>query len=707
MKSRVSGNQHSMNDTRTVLNETSAPSNDSFNITLLDPTEQDLPDQQVLGETHDVGTQTDYLAHLMAAGPELQPSVDREGENNEPDVALPEDDHNHQMDSLALTQFRPGQHNNLDLEHLIIDQRQQDASPERHTNVHREINEENRRLRLQCDDLLMQRAALENDLSTSFIEKFDLQKQLSSAQRTIEKGRAHYLRVDAEWKRDSAKLRDMTRLFEANTENARYVEILGQQKVLEEMNMWLSSEVQMRMDDNRFFACQRQAALQASSYHRACAMNLEIQRLRQWLSTVQAQLADTGKVRIRLEEELQQERLMHQEARDASYQKLSKLQLRMGLYPKNVQQTAHAGGSAPHKPSKFTPTNPKGFQTGLPKAGAPPQFSPERKSESKFSPDTFFETYTASESVPQQYRTRSKSKFTFGDNTVSQSASIATGATTGATPRTDFIFTFSGTMNHHNSLGADLDTTEFDLPKNSTSPNDKCPADIAVASRLSGDSSQPTSAPNVGICKMPLVEAETPQSFYECDHGEDKETEEYLQDPCLPSGGSCFASELPAEARDNVDLTGMLQPKMTLDKIEIHSLCEGARDYVKRKKQNGTQKPLASDFFHTDRVKAEVEMSSDSALAAEKTSEERVPIVSAGVDIAQQAHIGGSVQAGEYKATMKAEQGRNPLSPPAAYKGIPKPPKIKGRTQRRAFLRKLARARKRAAGGGASGNETA
>ena len=515
------------------------------------------------------------------------------------------------------------------------------------------------------------------------------------------------MRVDAEWKRDSAKLRDMTRLFEANTENARYVEILRQQRVLEETNMCLSSEVQMRMDDNRFFACQRQAALQASSYHRVCAMNLEIQRLRQWLSTVQAQLADIGKMRKRLEEELQQERLMHQEARDASYQKLSELQLKLGSYPNNVQQTAYVGGTAPHKPSKFTLTSPKGFQTGLPKAEAPPQFSPQRKSESKFSPDTFFETCTASGSIPQQYSTRSKSKFTFGDNTVSQSASIATEATTGATPRTDFNFAFSGTMNHHNSLGADRDTTEFDLLKSTTSQNGKLPANIAVASSLSAGSDQSTTAPSVGDSGMPLVEAVVPKSLDEYAHGEDEETEEYTQDPCLLSDGSSLASTLPVEVGDNVDVLERLQPKMTAENMVRYNSTKAADLYVNRKMQNGAQKPLASDFFHMDPVKAEIEMSSKSALAAEKPSEEKVPIDFTGADIAQQTHVRGSIQAGEYKATMKAEQGRNPLSPPAAYKGIPKPPKIKGRTQRRAFLRKLARARKRAAGGGASGNETA
>ncbi len=38
-------------------------------------------------------------------------------------------------------------------------------------------------------------AALENDLSTSFIEKLDLEKRLSSAERMIEKGKAYHKRL--------------------------------------------------------------------------------------------------------------------------------------------------------------------------------------------------------------------------------------------------------------------------------------------------------------------------------------------------------------------------------------------------------------------------------------------------------------------------------------------------------------------------------
>ena len=705
-----------MDDTSTAPKENSAPSNDSLDITLKHSTEQDLPDQQVFGETHDAATQTNCIVYLTAMESELDPRLNRQRENNEAYVALPENNHNHRMNSLALTRFRPYQHNDLSLEHLIIDQARQDASPENHANVLREINEENIRLRLQRDDLLIQRAALENDLSTSFIEKFDLQKQLSSANRTIEKGRAQYKRIDAEWKRDLAKLQDMTRLFEANTENARYVEMLRQQNVLEETNIWLSGQLQMRIEDHRFFACQRQAALQASSYHRACAMNSEIQMLRQWLSTVQAQLADTGKSRARLEEELQQERLKHQEVINAFYQKPSELKLKMGSYSRNVQQTAYAGGSAPHKPSKFTPAYPTGFQTRLPNAGTPPQLSSDRKSEDNVRPDTLFEPCTASGSSAQQYSTPSKSKFTFGDNSVSQSASIATGTTTGATPRTDFNFSFRGTVDDHSSLGADGNTTEFDLPKNSTSQNGKYPANIADTSHFSAGSDQSTSTASVGNCKMPLVEAGNARILDKCDHGEDEETEEYMQDPCLPSGGSCLASELPPEVRDKVNLFGDLQPQMAAEKMVPCNSTKAAHPYVNRKTQNRSRKPLASDFFHTDSVKAEVEMNSMNALPAEKTSEEKVHVVFAGVDIAQLTHIGGgvghiaaaegSVQAGEGNETMEAEQGSNPLSPLAAFKGFPKSPKNKGRTQRRAFLRKIAKARKLAEIVGTSGKGT-
>ena len=723
IKSGVSGIRHAVDDTSTALHKDSTPNNDSFDITLVDSAEQDLPDQLVFGETHDVGTQTNWMAHVTATESELRPRLDRQGENNEAYVAPPENNHNHQMDCLALTLFKPGQHNDLDLEHLTIDQGRQDTLPENHTNVLQEINEENIRLRLQCDDLLSQRAALENDLSTSFIEKLDLEKRLSSAKRTIEKGRAYCKRIDAEWKRDSAKLQDMTRLFEANTENARYVEMLRQQNVLEEANIWLFGELQMRVEDNRFFACQRQAALQASSYHRACALNSEIQHLRQWLSTVQAQLADTGKARTRVEEELQRERLKHQEVRDAFYQKPSEPKLKMSSCSYNAQQTACLGGSTPLKPSKFTPTYPTGFQTRLPKAGAPPQFSSERKSESNLGLDTFFEPYTASSSNPQQHSSRLKSKFTFGDDTVSQSASHATGAATGAAPRTDFNFTFRGTMDHHSSVGSDRDTTESDLPKNSTSPNGERPVKLAVASPFSAGPNQSISAPNVGDCKMPLVEAENPQFLDDCDHGEDENPEKYMQNPCLASGGSYLASELPAEVGDNVTLLGGLQPKTTAENIVPCDSTKVADLYANRKAQNGAQKPLASDFFHLDSVKAEVGMNSMNALAAGKTSDDRFPIVFAGADVAQQTCIRGgaapsttvegSVQAGVDSEFRKAERGNNPLSPLPilesplpAFKEFPKPPKNKGRTPRRAFLRKLAKARKRAETGGAIGEKS-
>ena len=45
-------------------------------------------------------------------------------------------------------------------------------------------------LRLQRDDLLAQRAAPEDDLSTSFVQKFDLENKLSSARAMIKKEKA-------------------------------------------------------------------------------------------------------------------------------------------------------------------------------------------------------------------------------------------------------------------------------------------------------------------------------------------------------------------------------------------------------------------------------------------------------------------------------------------------------------------------------------
>ncbi|KAK0512681.1 hypothetical protein JMJ35_004698 [Cladonia borealis] len=658
IKSGFSGIRNDVDDTSVALDETSAPTNDSSDITLIDSAEEDLVDQQVLNNTHDVGiqtnriedlvdqqvldetrdvgTQTNRIAHLTAMESELQPKLNRQGETDDTHVTRPEDNNDHQRDYLALTCYRPGQHNDLDLENLTIEQARRDVAPEYDIDMLQAVNEENIRLKLQRDDLLAQRAALEDDLSSSFVEKFNLDNELSGAKETIEKGRAYCERIEGEWKRDIAKLQDMTRLVEANTENAKFVEFLRQQKVLEEANTWLTGEVQMRMEDNRFLACQRKAALDASKFQRYCQMSSEIQMLRRWLSTVQAQLAETGKAKTRLDRELQQERLKHQQVRNAPNQK-------------------------PQKPSKFTPTYPPGLQTRLPSAGASPQSSSEWKSESTLGRDTFFETCAPSGSIP-----RSKSKFTFGDNAVSPSASISTGTTPGATTRTDLNFTFGGTVDHQSSLGADGNTTK---PMGSD---------------------QTTSAPSVGNCEMPLVEAEDLQFVVECDHGEDEEIEGYMHDPRLPSGCSSLAGEPPAEVKDDVDLSEGLQAKTTAVNTVGCDSTKAAGLYVNPKAQNGARKPSASDFFDTGSVEAEVEMDSTEALVAEKmtegdtteeetpkkkTTEGKVPIVSAGADI----------------------------------NALPKAPKNMSKTSRRNFLRKLAKARKRAeeVGEGASGGEEA
>ena len=671
----------------TALHENSVPRQDSSDITLINSAEKDLLDQQVLVETHDVGTQTDYHATTES---EDQSMLDKPDEDSEAYVTSLENNHDSQVDYLALTRYRPDQQNDLYLEHLTTEQGRQNTLRDDHTTVIQEINEENIRLKIQRDNLLIQCAALENDLSTSFFNKFDLEGQLSSAKRTIEKGRAYCTRIEADWKRDIAKLQDMTRLFEAKTENSKYVEMLRQQDVLEEANIWLSGEVQMRIEDHRFFACQRQAALDASSYHRSCEMSSEIQMLRQWLSTVQAQLADTGKAKIKLEGELQQERLKRQEVRNAFYQKSSEPKLTLSSPPYNAQQSAYAGSSTSHKPSKFTPKYPPGFQTRWPDAGASPQFSSERKSESNFGPDTFFEPRTASASSPQPSSKRSKSKFTFGDDAISPSASIATDTTNGATPRTDFNFTFGGTVDQESSLSDDGNTTE------------------AVGADHS------TSAPSVGSCEMPL-EAGNQQSLDGCYHGEDQEMGEYMQEPSLTSGSSCSASDLPAEVGDNVNLLEGLHPKMTAEHTVGCNSTKATGLYFNRKTQNRARKPSASDFFQMGLVKTEVEMKSRGAFAAEKNADEKVPVVAA-PDIAQETHIGGeaihsataegSVQAGKDNKTLRAEQGSNPRLPPAASEGAPRPPKNKGKTSRRAYLRKIAKARKRAEIGGADGGDS-
>ena len=300
----------------------------------------------------------------------------------------------------------------------------------------------------------------------------------------------------------------------------------------------------------------------------------------------------------------------------------------------------------PQKPSKFTSTFPTAFQAPLPKAGAPPELSSEQKSESIFGADPFFEPRPASSNIP----TRSKSKISFGDNTVPESTSSATGITSGATSRTDFNFTFGGTSDHHSSPSGYGDITGLDLPKDSTSP-----ANIFLAS-----------------------------TFFS------------------------------AEVTDNVDRLGGSGPKMTVENKAPYNFAKSADLYVNPKAKKGAKKPLASDFFDDDPVEAEVETNTMNALAAEKIREERAPIASAGTDAAEEAHIGGSadhsataegsVQAGEGNATKEAEQGNSLLLPPAtlsssppATKGAPKQPKNKSKTSHRAFLRKVAKERKRAA----------
>ena len=579
-----------MDDTATAMHENVAPSYDTMDHTLIDPLGQDLPVQQVHVETHYVGTRTNGTNRQTTTESDPDLRFDSEGEINEAYVALSEDNHSSQVDSLALTIYRPSQHNEVDLQQPTTDEGLQDVLSGYQPNVLQEINEENIRLRLQRDDLLTQRIALENDLSTSFMDKFDLESRLSSANRTIDKGRAYYKTLEDEWKRDHAKLQDMTRLFEANTENERCVEMLGQQKLLEEENAWLFGQLQMKAEDNRLFVRQREAVVQASEYDRACAMTSEIRTLRQRLSTVQAQLADSDKAKKRLAGELQQERLKHRATIDAF-----ELKTKMGSTPYNVQQTAYTGVSAPHKPSKFTSTYPTAFQAPVPKAGTPPQFSLERKSESIFGADPFLERCPTTTNIPQQYGARSKSKFSFGDNTVPESASTATETTNGATSRIDFNFTFGGTIDHHGSLSAQGMTTESDLPRDSTYPNN-----IAIGSAFSSNPEQTTSA-----------------------------------------GGSDSASKLSAKVTDNVNLLEGLETEMTAENKSPYNLTKSADLNANKKTQNARRKPVASDFFDEDPVKPEVKTNTMDVLAAEQNSEERVPIFSAGHDVAQQTHIGG------------------------------------------------------------------
>ena len=680
-----------MDDTSTALNETVAPINDSSNLTkIIDLVHQqvlgnihdvgiqtnrieDLVDQQVLGGTHDMGTQTDPIAHLTAIESELQSKLDRQRETDDTHVTRLEDNDDHHMGSLALTCYRPGQHNDLNLESLTMEQARQDVAPENDADMLQAINEENIRLKIQRDDLLGQRAALEDNLSASFIEKLDLENEIFNAKLTIERGKAYCERIECEWKRDIAKLQDMMRLVEAKTENALFVELLRQQKVLEEANTWLAGEVQMKIEDNRFLACQRKAALDASEFKRYCQMSSEIQMLRRWLSNVQAQLAETGKAKTKLETELQQERLEHQQFRNAYNQKQSEPKLSMSSRSYSAQQSAYAGGSMPHKPSKFTSTYPPGLQTRLPNAGPSPQLSSERKSQSNFGPDTFFETCAPSGSIPQQYGARSKSKFTFGDSPVFPSASIPTGTTTEAMSGTDFNFTFGGAMDHKSSLSADGNTTK------------------------SVGADESTSAPNAGECEMPLDEAENLESLDECDHGEAEETEEYTHDSRLPSGCSSVAGEPLAEVKDEVDLLEEVQAKTTANDTVGYNSTKAGSPYVNQKAQKGARKPSASDFFDADLSADEVEVDSTEALVPEKitggnTSQEKLT-----------EKENGEGTTSEEGTT----EGKIPIvSTGANINGFPKAPKNMSKTARRNFLRKLAKARKRAEiGGGASGGK--
>ena len=654
--------RQAVNDTATALNENAAPSYDNIDNALIDPVGQDLLDKKVYVETHDVETQTNGMTCQTTTEPDSDLGLGSQEGILEATVAFPKDNHSFPVDSLALTPYRASQHNDPHLEQLTVDQRQQDVLLEDHTDVLEEINQENIRLKLQRDDLLAQRIALENDLSASFMDKFELESQLSSAKRTIDKGRARYKAVEDEWKQNHAKLQNMTRVFEANTENAKYVEMLAQQKILEDKNEWLFGELQMRADDNRLFVRQREAMEQASDYKLVCAMTSEIQMLRQRLSVVQDQLTDSVKAKNRLADELQKERLKHQATRNAFG-----IETKIGPSPYNVQQTMYAGGSAPHKPSKFTSTAATPFQASRPKAGATSQFSPELKSESTFGADPFFEPHSSNSNIPQQYSKRSRSKFSFGDNSVPKSASTAAGTTNGATSRTDFNFTFGGPIDHHSSLSAQGMTTEYNAPKDSTRP-----FSIAVGSPVFANSEQKTGA-----------------------------------------DGSNSTTKLSTDVTDNVDLLEGLKPKMTVESKDPFNFGKSVDLDANKKTQNTRRKPKASDFFDEDSSDAEAKLGSMGEMAAEKVNEETVPIFSAGADVAQHVQIGGdanynttaegTVQTSKKNKTMAFEQGRNTQShtPTSDSKS-----KNKGKTSKRAHLRKVAKERKRAAVGEADWSET-
>ena len=527
---------------------------------MIDSAGQDLLNQQVHIGTCDAGTQTNGIDHRRPLESDPDLGLSGPGVYHEPNVTLFGDNHGSQADSLALTLFRPSQHDDPQIEQLTVDQGLQEVLLGEHTHLIEEINQENILLRSQRDDLLYQCAGLESDLSTSFVEKMDLEEELKSAEKTIEKGRALYERSEAEWKETHSKLENMTRLFEANTENEKFVEMLEQQKLLDEENTWILGQLQMKTEDNRYFAVQREAVVRATEYDRVCAMTAEIENLRQRLSTFQAQLAESDTAKLRLSAELQQERINHRATRKAIESKY-----KMGSSPSHLQQTAYAGGSVPQKPSKFTPTYTIASQAPLPKAGTSSPSYSEQNSEYIFGAvgDTPKEYGTRSKSkfsfgdntVPESPRskpkfsfgeniipesTRSKSKFSFEDNTIPESTLSATGATTGAAPRKDFNFTFGGTADHHSSLSGYGNTTGSELPNDSTSS-----ANIFAATTFSADSQQTASPPSPGNPNVPLFKAEPPRYFDEYHHGSRAHVE-HSHDQYFPSGALYTNNNSPA-----------------------------------------------------------------------------------------------------------------------------------------------------------------
>ena len=690
---------------------------------------QDLLNQQVHIGTCDAGTQTNGIDHRRPLESDPDLGLSGPGGYHEPNVTRFGDNHGSQADSFALTLFRPSQHDDPQIEQLTVDQGLQEVLLGEHTHLIEEINQENILLRSQRDDLLYQCAGLESDLSTSFVEKMDLEEELKSAEKTIEKGRALYERSEAERKETHSKLENMTRLFEANTENEKIVEMLEQQKLLDEENTWILGQLQMKTEDNRYFAVQREAVVRATEYDRVCAMTAEIENLRQRLSTFQAQLAESDTAKLRLSAELQQERINHRATRKAIESKY-----KMGSSPSHLQQTAYAGGSAPQKPSKFTPTYTIASEAPLPKAGtSPPSYSEQNseymfgavgdtpkeygtRSKSKFSfGDNTVPKSTQSKSkfsfgddnVPES--TRSKSKFSFGDNTVPESTSSATGTTTGAAPRTDFNFTFGGTTDHHRSPSGYGNTTGPELPNDSTSP-----ANIFLASGFSADAEQTASPPSPGNPKLPLFKAECPQYFEEFNHGSRAQVEK-LHDPYFAAGGSYINSNPSVEVTDNVGLFGGLGLKMPTENCDPHNFAKPANVHINQQATKGAKKPLASDFFDDEEpVEAEVEPNSKDALTTEQNSEEKVTIVSAESGVTQQTHIEnrtshnataqGNIQTSIDTTTTESPQATPPLSP-SSNPEIPSPPskvnpakepKNKGKTSKRALLRKAAKERKKA-----------